>query len=171
MAEVSSFLILWFNSRRSNAPSGFGTCTMCFVISRSTNVLWPRCYQTAAAVSLGQPRRSRQLAQRMASDRNLWLDVAALQFGFNRVEDDLGWHHCKASPEDDRSARGDEVFGHANATRSELLPPEQTRVLDREAEQARLSQRLQVWTGTLFLLEAPWCLGKDISHLYSRCPY
>jgi hypothetical protein len=25
----------------------------------------------------------------------LWLEAAALQFGFNRVEDDLGWHHCK----------------------------------------------------------------------------
>jgi hypothetical protein len=36
MAEVSSFLTLWFNSRRSNDPSGFGNCTMCFVISYST---------------------------------------------------------------------------------------------------------------------------------------
>jgi hypothetical protein len=39
MAEVSSFFILWFNSRRSNDPSGFGNCTRCFVISCSTIVL------------------------------------------------------------------------------------------------------------------------------------
>src|SRR5258706_13392581 len=39
MAEVSSFFILWFNSRRSNDPSGFGNCTMCFVISCSAIVL------------------------------------------------------------------------------------------------------------------------------------
>jgi hypothetical protein len=36
MAEVSSFFTLWFNSRRSNDPSGFGNCAMCFVISYST---------------------------------------------------------------------------------------------------------------------------------------
>jgi hypothetical protein len=43
----------------------------------------------------------------------LWLDAAALQFGFYRLKDDLGWHHNKIGPEDDRSARGDEVVGHA----------------------------------------------------------
>jgi hypothetical protein len=35
--EVSSFLILWSNSRRSNDPSGSDNCA----ISCSTNVLWP----------------------------------------------------------------------------------------------------------------------------------
>jgi hypothetical protein len=39
MADVSSLFILWFNSRRSNDPSGFGNCTMCFVISGSDNCL------------------------------------------------------------------------------------------------------------------------------------
>lgn len=39
MAEVSSFFILWFNSRRSNDPSGFGNCTRCSVTSCSTIVL------------------------------------------------------------------------------------------------------------------------------------
>ena len=39
MAEVSSFFIRWFNSRRSNDPSGFGNRTMCFVISCSTIAL------------------------------------------------------------------------------------------------------------------------------------
>jgi hypothetical protein len=37
----------------------------------------------------------------------LWLDASALQFGFNRGKDDLGWDRRKASPEDDRSSRGD----------------------------------------------------------------
>jgi hypothetical protein len=36
MVEVSSFFILWSNSRRSNDSSGFGSCTMCFVTSCST---------------------------------------------------------------------------------------------------------------------------------------
>ena len=36
IAEVSSFFILWFNSRRSNDASGFGNCTRCFVIACST---------------------------------------------------------------------------------------------------------------------------------------
>jgi hypothetical protein len=34
-------------------------------------------------------------------------DAAAFQFRFYRVEEDLGWHHCKIGPEDDRNARGD----------------------------------------------------------------
>jgi hypothetical protein len=37
----------------------------------------------------------------------LWLDAPAPQFGFYRVKEDFGWHHCKVGPEDDRSARGD----------------------------------------------------------------
>jgi hypothetical protein len=48
------------------------------------------------------------------SSRNEWsrqepllLYAAPLQFGFYRVKEDLGWHHCKIGPEDDRSARGD----------------------------------------------------------------
>jgi hypothetical protein len=47
-----------------------------------------------------------------ASSCNEWpqrevlpLNIVALQFGFNRVKDNLGWHHCNASPEDDRGAR------------------------------------------------------------------
>jgi hypothetical protein len=43
----------------------------------------------------------------MTSNKPLWLDAAAPQFGFYRVKDDLGWHHSKIGPEDDRSARGD----------------------------------------------------------------
>jgi hypothetical protein len=42
--------------------------------------------------------------------RNKWSQAksaAALQFGFHRVKEDLGRHHCKIGPEDDRSARGD----------------------------------------------------------------
>jgi hypothetical protein len=35
------------------------------------------------------------------------LDAATLQFGFNRVKEDLGWLYCENGPEDDRSARGD----------------------------------------------------------------
>jgi hypothetical protein len=37
----------------------------------------------------------------------LLLYAAALQFGFYRVKEDLGRHHGKIGPEDDRSARGD----------------------------------------------------------------
>jgi hypothetical protein len=43
----------------------------------------------------------------VVSERPLLLDATALQFGFNRVKDDLGRHYCKIGPEDDRSARGD----------------------------------------------------------------
>src|SRR6516162_5749027 len=39
MAEVSSLFILWFSSRRSNDPSGFGERTMCFLISCSAMIL------------------------------------------------------------------------------------------------------------------------------------
>jgi hypothetical protein len=46
------------------------------------------------------------------SQRPLWLNAAALQTRFYRVKEALGWHHCKIGPEDDRGARGDEVFGH-----------------------------------------------------------
>ena len=35
------------------------------------------------------------------------IDAAALQLGFNRLKDNLGWHHCKIGPEDDHGARGD----------------------------------------------------------------
>jgi hypothetical protein len=38
MADVSSFLILWSNSRRSNDPSGFGNGATCSVISRSNEL-------------------------------------------------------------------------------------------------------------------------------------
>src|SRR3954447_4432323 len=58
----------------------------------------------------------KQLAQRMVSKRPFWLEATPLQFGFNRVKDDLGRQYCKIGPEDDRGARGDQVFGHANAT-------------------------------------------------------
>jgi hypothetical protein len=32
MAYVRSLLTLWFSSRKSSDPSGFGNCTICFVI-------------------------------------------------------------------------------------------------------------------------------------------
>jgi hypothetical protein len=82
MAEVSSFFILWFNSRRSNDPSGFGNCVFRHFLLHDYS-LWPKM----------------KLSVR--------LDAAALQFGFYRVKEDLGWHHCKIGPEDDRGARGD----------------------------------------------------------------
>jgi hypothetical protein len=38
---VSSLFTLWFNSRRSNDPSGSGNGAMCFVISGSNDLsLW-----------------------------------------------------------------------------------------------------------------------------------
>jgi hypothetical protein len=37
----------------------------------------------------------------------LQLYAMPLQFDFYRVEEDLGWHHGKIGPEDDRSARSD----------------------------------------------------------------
>jgi hypothetical protein len=37
ITEVSWFAILWFNSRRSNDPSDFGSSTMYFVISVSSD--------------------------------------------------------------------------------------------------------------------------------------
>jgi hypothetical protein len=43
----------------------------------------------------------------MAPAGALWVDAAALQFGFYRVKEDLGWYHRKISPEDDRSSRSD----------------------------------------------------------------
>ena len=34
-------------------------------------------------------------------------DATALQFGFNRVKHDLGWHYCEIGPEDDHGTRCD----------------------------------------------------------------
>lgn len=55
----------------------------------------------------------------MTSDRSLWLDAAAVQFGFYRVKDNLDWQHGESGPEDDRSARSDEIVGHANTAPNE----------------------------------------------------
>jgi hypothetical protein len=63
---VSSLFTLWFSSRRSNDPSGFGNGAMCFVISGSNDV------------SLWHCRRTKQGA--------LSLHAAALQFGLYRVK-------------------------------------------------------------------------------------
>jgi hypothetical protein len=46
----------------------------------------------------------------------LWLDGAALQFGFDRVKDDLGWYHRQIHPEDDGGAR---EIGSQSARRSQ----------------------------------------------------
>ncbi|MET4488945.1 hypothetical protein [Bradyrhizobium sp. LA7.1] len=46
----------------------------------------------------------------------LLLGAATLQFGFNHLKEDLGWHHRKIGPQDDCSSRGDQLFGHANIT-------------------------------------------------------
>jgi len=41
----------------------------------------------------------------------------------------------------------------------QILPPQQTRVVRRQTQQARSSQRLQVWTCTLHPLDAPGSSG------------
>jgi hypothetical protein len=47
------------------------------------------------------------LRNEWSQQRPLWLGATALQFGFNRVKDDLGRHYCKIGPEDDHGVRGD----------------------------------------------------------------
>jgi hypothetical protein len=81
---------------------------MCFVISGSNDCL--SGYNEAKRA----PRLRSHIKCVPDSSHNEWLrqerlslEAAALQFGFYRVKEDLGWHHCKTGPEDDRSARGD----------------------------------------------------------------
>jgi hypothetical protein len=72
IAEVSSFLILWFNSRRSNDPSGFGNGTTCFVISCSRIVSDQNEAKHPSRFRSDRKCGSRQLAQPMTSDRSFY---------------------------------------------------------------------------------------------------
>ncbi|GLR87923.1 hypothetical protein GCM10007857_46350 [Bradyrhizobium iriomotense] len=56
---ASSLFTLWFNSRRSNDPSGFGNGAMCFVISGSNDLsLWHVPQNQAGSPYGSTPRRS-----------------------------------------------------------------------------------------------------------------
>jgi hypothetical protein len=82
---------------------------MCFVGSCFTIVLFGQKMKSSVRrgfVRIAMPFQTVRATNGLTQER-LYLDAAALQFGFNRVKDDLGWDNCKASPEDDRSARGD----------------------------------------------------------------
>jgi hypothetical protein len=80
---------------------------MCFVGSCFTIVLFGQKMKSSVRlgfVRMAMPFRTVRATNGLRQER-LYLDAAALQFGFNRVKDDLGCNTCKASPEDDRSAR------------------------------------------------------------------
>jgi len=123
MAQVSSLIILWFNSRRSNDPSGFGNCTMCFVFT-----LLHDCSLEAG----------RWL--RLRSDGNTVRRRGA-SFRLLSRKDDLGWHHCKIGPEDDRSTYADFGIRSCGYSRSNAMPTKRRIWLGDVADGCRISLR------------------------------
>jgi len=90
------------------------------------------------AIAAAYGRRSRDPLCHHLNDLTLQFDATALQFGFNRVKDDLGRHHCKASPED----------GHKRARRLGI-------------RSSKRSSHARCWLD-------PWCTRARDSHVSGR---